>query len=63
MSVFSEVYIYTDQPTTCPQCGTRSEIFLNLSHTRDKTEVHLCPQKNCGYEFVMQCDDEMDEIR
>lgn len=63
MTLFNEVYIYSDQPTTCPQCGTRPEVLLNLSHTIEKIEVHLCPQKNCNYEFVMQCDEEMGNER
>lgn len=60
MITYSEVYIYSDQPVTCPRCGTRSEVLLNLSHTIDKTEVHLCIQANCGYEFVMMDDDDFD---
>lgn len=57
---YSEVYIYSDQPTTCPKCGTRSEIILNFGHTTDKTEVHLCPNTNCNYKFVMQYDEDFD---
>lgn len=63
MITYTEVYIYSDQPTTCPRCGTRSELILNLSHTIDKTEVHMCTKANCGYEFVMQCDEDMDNER
>lgn len=57
---YSEVYIYSDQPTTCPKCGTRSEVVLNFAHTSDKTEVHLCPDNNCNYEFIMQYDKDFD---
>ena len=57
---YSEVYIYSDQPTTCPKCGARSKVVLNLSHTNDKTEVHLCPDNDCNYEFVMQYDEDFD---
>ncbi len=57
---YSEVYIYSDQPTTCPKCGSRSEILLDFSHTKNKTEVHFCTDKNCKYKFVMQYDEEMD---
>lgn len=57
---FSEVYIFSDQPTTCPKCGTRSEMILNFAHTINKTEVHLCPDNNCSYEFVMQYDEDFD---
>lgn len=57
---YSEVYIYSDQPTTCPKCGAISDIVLNLTHTKDKTEVHQCKDKNCNYEFVMQYDEDFD---
>lgn len=57
---YSKVYIYSDQPTTCPKCGARSEVILNLSHTTDKTEVHLCPDTNCTYEFIMQYDEDFE---
>ena len=55
---YSEVYIYSDQPTSCPQCGTRSKIILDLAHTNDKTEIHLCTDTNCNYEFIMQYDED-----
>lgn len=58
MITYSEVYIHSDQPTTCPKCGARTEILLNLWHTIDKTEIHLCVQKSCGYEFVVLCDED-----
>ncbi len=57
---YSEVYIYSDQPTTCPKCGARSEIILNFAHTHNKTEVHLCADKSCNYQFVMQYDEDFD---
>ena len=57
---YSEIYIYSDQPTTCPKCGARSEVILDLAHTNDKTEVHLCPDNNCNYEFIMQYDEDFD---
>ncbi len=51
---FSEVFFYSHQPTNCPKCGVRSEIVLDLSHTKDRTQIHYCPNDNCKYEFVMQ---------
>ena len=57
---FSEVFIYSDQPTICPQCSSRTDIILDLSHTKDKTEIHKCLDKNCNYEFVMQFDEDFD---
>ena len=49
---YSQVFIYSEQPTTCPECGTRTEIILDLSHTMDQTQVHKC--LDCELEFVLQ---------
>lgn len=53
---FSEVFIYSDQPTTCPECGTRTEIILDLSHIKNQTQIHQCLSKKCAFEFVTQHD-------
>ena len=57
---FLEVYIFSDQPTTCPQCSSRTDLILDFSHTKDKTEIHKCLNNNCDYEFVMQYDEDFD---
>jgi hypothetical protein len=53
---YSEVYIFSDQPTTCPKCGSRSGLVLDLSLTKDETQIHKCPNQKCELEFVMQYD-------
>jgi hypothetical protein len=53
---FSEVFICSDQPTTCPTCGARTDIVLDLHHTKEKTQIHKCLSINCGFEFVMEND-------
>lgn len=57
---FSEVIIYSDQPTTCPKCGLRSLIILDLSHTIEVTQLNKCPNQKCEFEFVMQNDEDFD---
>ncbi len=54
LKMYNEVFLYTDQPTTCPKCGSRTEIILDLSHSKNHTQVHQCHKCNC--EFVMQSD-------
>ena len=61
MITFSEAFIYSSHPTTCPKCGLRSEIILDLSHTKDQTQIHKCHNKKCEYEFVMQNDEDFDK--
>ncbi len=50
--MFNEIFLYNDQPTTCPKCASRTEIIFDLSHSKDHTQVHQCHKCNC--EFVMQ---------
>lgn len=49
-----EVYSYTDQPTTCPECGIRTNIILDLSHSSEMTQIHKCLSNLCNTEFVVQ---------
>lgn len=42
MNIFDEQFIRTEQPTTCPFCGNRTELILDLSHTSHETQVHQC---------------------
>jgi len=51
-----EVYIYTDQPTTCPKCGSRTEIVLTLDQTPEHTQYHKCSFESCNYEFIIEED-------
>lgn len=40
------ILLDTDQPTTCPLCGARTD-FVELSRDKQK---HTC--LNCKYEFI-----------
>lgn len=55
---YSEIYTFSDQPATCPKCGSRTEIILDLIEAPEKTQHHRCLFDGCGYEFIMQIDDE-----
>jgi len=54
MRLYSEVFTYTDQPTTCPTCGSRTEIIFDLYKSIHQTQIHQC--LNCKQEFVVQLD-------
>jgi len=54
---FREVLAYSDQPVTCPKCGSRTEIILDFSHTREQIQVHVCIGKDCQNEFVAEKDE------
>lgn len=51
---YNEVYSYSDQPTTCFKCGSRTEITMDLIETPEKTQHHKCLSAGCNFEFVMQ---------
>jgi len=53
---YSEVFLFSDQPTSCPKCGTRTEITLDLFETPEKTQHHKCFSSKCGFGFIMQED-------
>lgn len=49
-----ESFIYSYQPTTCPQCGLRTEIVVDNFDTHEKTQEHRCPSAECGFEFIVE---------
>jgi len=53
---FSEVFVYSEHPTTCPKCGNPTKIILDLDHTTNQTQVCKCLSFTCQYEFVVQND-------
>ncbi len=57
---YSEVYIFNDQPTTCPKCGSMTDITLDLFQTKDKIQINKCLNMNCRYEFIMKFDIDFD---
>ncbi len=47
---YSEVYIYSDQPTTCPKCGNRTDFFEQPNNQ----QIHVCMTVDCKYEFLCE---------
>ena len=56
MSVFKEIIVYNEQPVTCPYCGNRTEIILDLSHTIEQIQIHKCLSERYQHKFVTQRD-------
>ncbi|WP_139352760.1 hypothetical protein [Algoriphagus sp. A40] len=52
-SLYDHQLFATDQPQTCPSCGLRAEILADFSHTTSQTQIHLCPDQDCGSKFVV----------
>ena len=54
MTIYLEGYIFTDQPTTCPKCGCRTEFIEDSNSPNYQTQQHKCLSNNCLFEFIMQ---------
>jgi len=44
-------YYMLDQPTTCPICGSRTDIISSFFHTKLKMEVNECLDSRCKHIF------------
>lgn len=53
---FNDVYLMGEDIPTCPICGARTEIILDMSHTKNSTQVHKCLMLDCKIEFVLVSD-------
>ena len=59
---YLEVFIYSDQPIICPKCSVRTKLIMDLSHTNMQTQIHKCFDKNCSFEFIIQSDEDFDNV-
>lgn len=50
--IYKNVFMMSDQPTTCPYCGNRTEIISDLFHTNLKAQVNKCYSIKCKSLFV-----------
>lgn len=46
------MYLMTDQPTTCPICGARSEVISDLHHTNLRLFINECLDIQCKHVFL-----------
>lgn len=45
-------YLISDQPTTCPKCGCRTEIESETCEPHIMVQQHRCLSISCGFEFM-----------
>jgi len=57
------IFLVSDQPTTCPKCGTRSD-FENytISDSKNVLQMHTCLNSSCKFEFLVEFHNEFNEI-
>ena len=48
-----EIFLAGDQPTTCPKCGAKTELKLQLPNSPHKTQFHKCLSGSCKYFFAL----------
>jgi hypothetical protein len=51
-----EIYLFTEQPTTCPVCGNRTEILLDFYFIAFEVQYHRCLSFFCRFEFIVEED-------
>lgn len=49
-----EVFLSSDQPTTCPKCGNRTDIINEF----EVSQQHKCLSKECEFQFILEFDNE-----
>ena len=58
---WNEVFLNNDQPMTCPNCGSSTNIIFDLSHSIKQAQIHECISKNCKMVFASETDLEFEE--
>ncbi len=51
-----EIFLSSDQPTTCPHCGNRTDIVKES----DRNQQHKCVSVGCNFQFLLEFDNEAD---
>ena len=52
--LYETIWLNGDQPTTCPYCGSRTNVIFNLMHSIRNTVVEKCLNEKCGFEFATE---------
>lgn len=55
-----EVFIYNDQPTTCPDCGARTEVVCEDLTSPERRQTHRCAALDCARVFDTVEDNQFD---
>lgn len=50
---FDSLFLMGEEIPTCPFCGSRTLIILDLSHMNKGLQVHKCLSKEKLHEFVL----------
>lgn len=50
----TEIYAFSDQPATCPKCGSRTEILFEETDDSVQRQGHACLSNDCKFNFIME---------
>jgi hypothetical protein len=51
-----EIFLMTEQPVTCPICGARAEIIVEVEMDKLSSQLCECSNINCRFVFIQQED-------
>lgn len=58
---FNSTFSVSDQPTTCPKCGARTEFYDDTSPISNEfVQIHTCLSPSCKFKFVVELDKELE---
>lgn len=49
-----DILLGSEQPTTCPTCGNRTEIIYDI----EASQHHKCLSSKCNFQFILEFDEE-----
>lgn len=47
-----EIFLISDQPTTCPKCGVRTELLISTYNTELEGQINVCLSSMCRFLFL-----------
>ncbi len=48
-----ELFLISDQPTTCPKCGVRTEMLQGYYTSEIEEQINICLAPNCRFVFLL----------
>lgn len=55
------IFLFQDQPMLCPYCQSRTDIVVDMYHTRRGYQIHECLRASCRFLFLCEQDSDYDE--
>lgn len=56
------IFLSQDQPMECPYCQIRTDIVVDMCHTKRGYQIHECLNPSCRFFFLCEEDDDYIEV-